>query len=114
MNEFSALIMKIGGERASRVSEKYSEEHGPLKIGKIVSLASVKLHSFFLFHTVLVAVNETTPTDSAINSALSAAFFEANGNLCRSISFPTLELKQKTIMKIVKTFTGIITRQQTC
>ena len=73
-NEFSASIMKIGGERASRACEKYSEDHSPLKIGKIVSLASGKLHSFFLFHTVLVAVNETTPTGSAINSALSAAF----------------------------------------
>ena len=73
-NEISASIMKIGGERASRWCEKYGEDHGPLKIGKIVSLVSGKLHSFFFFHTVLVAVNEITPTDSAINSALSAAF----------------------------------------
>ena len=56
-----------------------------------------------------MAVNETTPTDSAINSALPATFFEANRNMCRSISFPALEFKQKIIMKIVKTFTDIIT-----
>ena len=48
-NEFSASIIKIGGERASRACEKYSEDYGPLKIGKIVSLASGKLHSFFFF-----------------------------------------------------------------
>ena len=99
--------MKTGGVRASTACEKYSEDHGPLKIGIIVSLASGKLHSFILFHTVLVA--ETTPTDSAKNIQLCLLLFLRLTEICAGGYLPSA-FKQNIIMKIVKTFTDIITQ----
>ena len=98
-SEVSSSITKTGGMRVTRC---------PLDVGEVVCLSSGKLKCYFLFHAVLMRLDECSPADSAIHSVLKSAFSLANINQCRSISFPALELKQNSIIKIVNTFTEII------
>ena len=90
--------------RVTRACEKHIEDEGPLDVGEVVCLSSGKLKCYFLFHAVLMRLDECSPADTAIQSVLKSAVSLANINQCRSISFPALELKQNSIIKIVNTF----------
>ena len=73
-NDFSETLVDIGGVNVHDACNKYIQENDRLNVRDVISLPSVKLRCFYLFHTSLSKLDVGTPEKYTLASALRAAF----------------------------------------